>query len=35
MKFMSMAQCCLLAFGVALLLYVVLGGSMIRERMKK
>ena len=26
-KFMSMAQCCLLAFGVAFLLYALMGGS--------
>ena len=35
MKFMSMAQCCLLAFSVALLLYVILCGSGLLARMRK
>lgn len=31
-KFMSMAECCLLAFVVALLIYLVLGGAMLKHR---
>ena len=33
-KFMSMAQCCILAFGVALVMVVVLTGSSFWKRFK-
>ena len=32
MKFMSMAQCCLLGFTVALLIYIVLFSGMVVKR---
>ena len=33
MKFMSMAQCCLLGFSVALLIYIVLFAGMMNKRL--